>query len=81
MKIAGLVVAGILSLGGSMSMAHGLHVDAKEIAAVLNGGSETPETYRDEVRKLRAESEKQHRLGKHHDAQFKAQQTATRSTK
>ncbi len=81
MKIASLVVAGMTSLSGSMALAHGLHVDAKEMAAVLTVTSESTEASRDEVRKLRAESEKQHRLSKHHEVESIEQQAATRSTK
>ena len=81
MKIASLVVAGMISLSGSMALAHGLHVDSKEVAAALTATSESTEAYRDELRKLRAESEKQHRLSKHHEMESIEQQAATRSTK
>jgi hypothetical protein len=80
-KIADLCLVGTVALSSGIAMGHGFHVDSKEIAAVLTTTFESTEASRDEVRKLRAESEKQHQLSKHHDLELIEQQAATRSTK
>ena len=72
---------GVIALSSGFAMGHGFHVDAKEIAAALAATPETAQAYRDEVRKLRAESEKTHRMSKHHEIEISKQQAATRSTK
>jgi hypothetical protein len=80
-KIAGMCLVGAIALSSGFAMGHGLHVDAREIAVALTATPETAEAYRDEMRKLRLESEKQHRQSKHHEVETPAQQAATRSIK
>ncbi len=76
MKIAGLLLAGVMGWSATAVMAHGFHVDAKELAAALSAAPALSDTYRDEVRKLRAESERLHRLGKHNESEAATDQAA-----
>ncbi len=69
MKIFSGLLAGIISLSSSVVMAHGFHVDEKEIAATLAAPAELSGTYRDDISQLRADSERLHRIGKHHEAE------------
>lgn len=76
MKIAGLVLAGLVGLNSLAVLAHGFHVDAKEVAAALAAPEDLSDAYREEIRRLRAESERLHRIGKHHEAEAVNEQAA-----
>ena len=77
MKIVGLLVAGLMGLSSTLTMAHGVHMDVHEIKAALAAAPELPDAYRSEVQRLRAESESLHRLGKHHESEKAVEQAAT----
>ncbi len=76
MKIAGMCLVGVMALSSGLAMGHGFHLDAKEIAAALEVGAEPSNAHREEVRRLRAESERLHRVGKHHEADRVIEQAA-----
>ena len=69
MKIAGLCLVGIIALSSGFAIGHGFHVDAKEVAAALEVGAQPTSAYQAEVKRLRAEREQLHRVGKHHEAE------------
>jgi hypothetical protein len=75
-KILGICVAGAIALSSGFAMGHGFHVDAKEVAAALEVGEQPSAAYQVEVKRLRAESERLHRVGKHHEAERVIEQAA-----
>jgi hypothetical protein len=75
-KIAGICVAGAIALSSGFAMSHGFHVDAKEVAAALEVGEQPSVAYQVEVKRLRAESERLHRVGKHREAERVIEQAA-----
>jgi hypothetical protein len=75
-KIAGMCLVGVVALSSGLAMGHGFHVDAEEVAAVLEVGEQPSAMYREEVKRLRAESERLHRVGKHHEADRVIEQAA-----
>ena len=76
MKIAGIYLVGTIALSSGFAMGHGFHVDAKEVAAALEVGARPTNAHREEVKRLRAESERLHRVGKHHEAERLIEQAA-----
>ena len=68
MKILGLLAAGLMALSSTLTIAHGVHPDVNEIQAALAAAPELSAAYRSEVYRLRAESERLHRLAKHHES-------------
>lgn len=68
MKIAGICVVAAMALSSRFAMSHGFHVDAKEVAAALEVSEQPSAAYREEVKRLRADSERLHRVGKHQEA-------------
>lgn len=68
MKIAGICVVAAMALSSGFAMSHGFHVDAKEVAAALEVSEQPSAAYREEVKRLRADSERLHRVGKHQEA-------------
>jgi hypothetical protein len=75
-KITGIFVAGAIALSSEFAIGHGFHVDAKEVAAALEISEQPSVAYQAEVKRLRAESERLHRVGKHHDAERVIEQAA-----
>jgi hypothetical protein len=75
-KISAVCVVGAIALSSGFAMGHGFHVDAKEVAAALEVGVQPSAAYREEVKRLRAESERLHRVGKHHEAEQMIEQAA-----
>ena len=69
-------MVGAVALGSGIAMGHGFHVDAKEIMAALATGAQPSAAYREEVKRLRAESERLHRVGKHHESEQAIEQAA-----
>ncbi len=76
MKISGICVAGVIALGSGFAMGHGFHVDAKEVAAALEVGEQPSAAYREDLKRLRAEGERLHRVGKHREAERVIEQAA-----
>lgn len=76
MKISIWLAAGVISLSSNFVLAHGFHVNEKEIAATLAAPAELNAEFRNEIRELRAESDRLHRIGKHNEAELKKSQAA-----
>jgi hypothetical protein len=68
-KIVGICLVGIIALSSGFASSHGFHVDGKEVAAALEVGAQPTSAYQAEVTRLRLESERLHRVGKHHEAE------------
>jgi hypothetical protein len=76
-KMVGLLVAGLMGLGSTLTLAHGVHPDVNEIQAALAAAPTLSDAYHGEVQRLRADSERLHRLSKHHEPAKAMEQAAT----